>query len=182
LPGEVRIIAPFNGATLRFRDAVVTSLTAADGKLAFRVEEQNGEVQVFEVAGVVGGGHMVGGGTRAFFTEYPDGTVRFLPFDYNRQEGVWFCQTAGRSEQGWAPITPDMALSDCNDWPPSRVLGVHDRFANCQQCHGSQILLSYDAAEIDTARNSRPWPSTASRVTGLVGGISKSPTLTRLIP
>ncbi|MGD8699808.1 MAG: ammonia-forming cytochrome c nitrite reductase subunit c552 [Gemmatimonadales bacterium] len=147
LPGEVRIIAPFNGATLRFRDAVVTPFTAADGKLAFRVEEQNGEVQVFEVAGVVGGGHMVGGGTQAFFTEYPDGTVRFLPFDYIRQEGVWFCQTAGRSEQGWAPITPDMALSDCNDWPPSRVLGVHDRFANCQQCHGSQILLSYDAAE-----------------------------------
>jgi len=147
MPGEVQIIAPFNGVPIRFSDAVVTPLTMADGKLAFRVEERNKAVQVFEVAGVVGGGHMVGGGTQAFFTGYPDGTVRFLPFDFIRQEGVWFCQTAGRSEQGWAPIMPEMAISDCNDWPPVRVLGSHERFTNCQQCHGSQILLSYDASE-----------------------------------
>jgi tetratricopeptide (TPR) repeat protein len=123
---------------------VVTPLTLDDGKLAFRVEEEGKREQLFEVAGVVGGGHMVGGGTQAFFAEFPDGTFRFLPFDFIRQEGVWFCQTAGRSDQGWAPITPDMALADCNDWPPVRVLGADKRFANCQQCHGSQILLAYD--------------------------------------
>lgn len=146
-PAEVRIIAPFGGRPILFRDAVVTPLRLADGRLAFRVEEEGRPERVFEVSGVVGGGHMVGGGTQAFFTNYPDGTVRFLPFDFIRQEGVWFCQTAGRSEQGWTPITSDMALSDCNDWPPNRVLGSHERFANCQQCHGSQILLSYDSAE-----------------------------------
>jgi tetratricopeptide (TPR) repeat protein len=147
LPDEIRIIAPFDGRPILFRDAVVTPLRIADGRLVFRVEEEGRPEQIFEVSGVVGGGHMVGGGTQAFFSNHPDGTVRFLPFDFIRQEGVWFCQTAGRSEQGWTPITPDMALSDCNDWPPNRVLGSHERFANCQQCHGSQILLSYDAEE-----------------------------------
>lgn len=147
VPGEVRIIAPFNGEPIRFRDAVVTPLTTASGGMAFRVQEEGRPDQVFEVSGIVGGGHMVGGGTQAYFTDYPDGTVRFLPFDFMRQEGVWFCQTAGRSERGWAPITPDMALADCNDWPPNRVLGSQERFANCQQCHGSQILLSYDYSE-----------------------------------
>lgn len=151
-PGAVRIIAPFDGTPIRFRDGVVTPVTLDDGKLAFRVEEEGEREQQFEVAGVVGGGHMFGGGTQAFFAEFPDGTFRFLPFDFIRQEGVWFCQTAGRSDQGWAPITPEMTLSDCNDWPPVRVLGADKRFANCQQCHGSQILLSYavDRKRYDT--------------------------------
>jgi tetratricopeptide (TPR) repeat protein len=144
VPGNVRIIAPFDGVPIRFSDAVVTPLSSEDGRLGFRVVERGEPERFFEVAGVVGGGHMVGGGTQAFFSEYPDGTYRFLPFDYIRQEGVWFCQTAGRSNQGWTPITPEMSLSDCNDWPPNRVLGSYERFPNCQNCHGSQILLTYD--------------------------------------
>lgn len=147
VPGEVRIIAPFDGDPIRFRDAVVTPLTDEDGRRALIVEQRGQPRRVFEVAGVVGGGHMVGGGTQAFFSEYPDGTFRFLPFDFIRQEGVWFCQTAGRADRGWSPITPEMLLADCNDWPPMRVLGSIDRFENCQQCHGSQILLSYDEEE-----------------------------------
>lgn len=144
VPGDVRIIAPFDGAPIRFADATVTPLSSEDGRIGFRVVEDGEPERFFEVAGVVGGGHMVGGGTQAFFSEYPDGTYRFLPFDFIRQEGVWFCQTAGRSNEGWTPITPEMRLADCNDWPPNRVLGAYERFPNCQNCHGSQILLSYD--------------------------------------
>ncbi len=143
LPGDVRIIAPFDGVPIRFADAVVTPRTDA-GQPVFHVREASGIEQVFEVAGVVGGGHMVGGGTQAFFAEFPDGTYRFLPFDYIRQEEVWFCQTAGRADSGWAPITPDLALAACNDWPPNRVLGASEGVANCQQCHGSQITVRYD--------------------------------------
>ncbi len=143
LPGEVRIIAPFDGVPIRFSDAVVTPLTEA-GRPVFHVLERDGVEHVFEVAGVVGGGHMVGGGTQAFFAEYPDGTYRFLPFDYIRQEGVWFCQTVGRADLGWAPITSDVPLAACNDWPPNRVLGASEGIANCQQCHGSQITVTYD--------------------------------------
>lgn len=147
VPGEARIIAPFDGDPIRFRDALVTPLTAEDGRRVFVVEQRDQPRRVFEVAGVVGGGHMVGGGTQAFFSAYPDGTVRFLPFDFIRREGVWFCQTGGRADRGWSPITPEMLLADCNDWPPTRVLGSHQRFTNCQQCHGSQILLRYDTEE-----------------------------------
>ncbi|NIR45052.1 MAG: tetratricopeptide repeat protein [Gemmatimonadetes bacterium] len=147
VPGDVRVIAPFDGVPIRFADAIVTPLAAEDGRLGFRVVQRDGTERFFEVAGVVGGGHMVGGGTQAFFSRFPDGTYRFLPFDYVRQEGVWFCQTAGRSNQGWTPIRPDMALSDCNDWPPVRVLGSYERLRNCQNCHGSQIVVRYDFEE-----------------------------------
>ena len=92
-----------------------------------------------QVDGVIGGGHMLGGGTQGFVTHVADGTVRFLPFDYSRQLDAWFCNTGTRAERGWAPVTPDMALGDCGDWPPVRILGTHSRFANCQSCHGSQI-------------------------------------------
>jgi len=145
LPGEVRILAPFDGRPIRFSDALVIPERRADGRLIFRVQQRGRDELVFEVAGVVGGGHMLGGGTQAFFAQYPDGTFRFLPFDFIRQEGVWFCQTAGRADQGWAPISEEMPLAACNDWPPNRVLGSHRRFTNCQQCHGSQIVLTYDA-------------------------------------
>jgi predicted TPR repeat methyltransferase len=143
-PDEVRIIAPFDGTPIQFRDGLVTPTTTEDGKLVFIVQQQGEPERTFEVSGVVGGGHMVGGGTQAFFADYPDGTFRFLPFDYIRQEGVWFCQTDGRSNQGWAPITPETLLADCNDWPPVRVLGTSEGGSNCQQCHGSQITIDYD--------------------------------------
>ena len=67
-----------------------------------------------------------------------------LPFDYSRTEGLFFCNTLGRADRGWVPITPDMALADCGDWPPRRVLGNTDRYQSCQQCHGSQIEVAFD--------------------------------------
>ncbi len=144
-PSRERFIAPFNGVPIQFKDALVTPLRTEEGKYVFRVAQQGRPEQVFQVAWVVGGGHMMGGGTQAFFAEFPDGTLRFLPFDFVKAEGVWFCQTIGRIDQGWIPITPATALADCSDWPPARVLGSHERFWNCQQCHGSQIQLAFDA-------------------------------------
>lgn len=88
---------------------------------------------------------MVGGGTQGFVSRFADGTVRFLPFDFIRREDTWFCNTNGRANHGWVAITPDIALADCGDWPPPRVLGDELRFANCQSCHGSQITVTLDS-------------------------------------
>ncbi len=144
-PSEVRVIAPFDGTPIQFKDAVVTPLTTEDGKRIFKVEQQGHPERIFEAAWVVGGGLMAGGGTQGFFTEYPDGTLRFLTFDFIRQEGVWFCQARGWTNERWTPITPDIPLAACSDWPPARVLGSLERYWNCLQCHGSQIEVSFDA-------------------------------------
>jgi tetratricopeptide (TPR) repeat protein len=133
---------------MRFRDAVVTPRTNEKGRLSFVVAQAGHPPRVLEVDAVVGGGMMMGGGTQAFFSEFPDGTLRFLPFDYSEAERRWFCQM--RANRGWAPITPDVALTDCDAWPPRRVLGrpVHgtdERFQTCQQCHGSQIEIAFDS-------------------------------------
>ncbi len=143
-PGNARIIAPFNGAAIRFSDAVVTP-SARGGALTFTVRQSGRREQVFRIDGVVGGGHMVGGGTQGFVSRFPDGTVRFLPFDFAKREDTWFCNTNARANRGWVPITPDVALADCGDWPPARVLGDELRFANCQSCHGSQIAVELDS-------------------------------------
>ncbi|MGH7568555.1 MAG: tetratricopeptide repeat protein [Gemmatimonadales bacterium] len=145
-PGPRTTLLPFDGTPIRFRDAVVAPVARADG-YAFRVSQTGRPAVVLPVAGVVGGGHMVGGGTQGFFTRHPDGTLRFLPFEIHRGAAglTWFCNTNMRLNRGWLPITPDMALADCGDWPPSRVLGDEPRFANCQACHGSQIRVAYDA-------------------------------------
>jgi tetratricopeptide (TPR) repeat protein len=90
---------------------------------------------------------MLGGGTQGFFTRQEDGTVRFLAFDWSRHEGEWFCNTGTRLDQGWVPITEEMRLADCGDWPPVRVLGTEARFSNCQECHGSQIRLDLDRGQ-----------------------------------
>lgn len=139
-PGDVALLRPFNGEPIRFRDATVTP-RVDDGGFAFVVAQQGREQQVLRVEGVVGGGHMVGGGTQGFVTRYDDGTLRFLPFELVRREDVWFCNTGTRLNRGWVPITEDMALADCGDWPPVRVLGDVARFASCQGCHGSQITV-----------------------------------------
>ena len=145
-PSKERIIAPFDGAPIRFKDAVVTPGRTEEGKHVFRVAQRDRPEQVFRVDWVVGAGNMVGGGTQAFFAESPDGTLRFLPFDFVKGEDEWFCQTIGRTDQGWIPITPATALADCADWPPARILGGYERFWNCQQCHGSQIQVAFDPA------------------------------------
>ena len=139
----MRLLRVFDGTAIRFRDATVVP-EVRGGRWRFIVRQDARPAQVLRVDGVVGGGHMQGGGTQGFVMRWPDGTVRFLPWELHRQEGVWFCNTGTRANRGWVPITPDMQLADCGDWPPTRILGDDVRFANCQSCHGSQIAVRSD--------------------------------------
>jgi tetratricopeptide (TPR) repeat protein len=145
-PARGRVIAPFDGGPIRFRDAVVTPSVTASGEYRFTVAQTGRDARVFRVAGVIGGGHMEGGGTQGFMWRHEDGTLRFLPFDFSRHERRWFCNTDTRAGKGWVPITPDMSLADCGDWPPARILGEEPRFTNCQGCHGSRIDVAFDSA------------------------------------
>jgi len=142
-PGSVKVIAPFNGTPIRFRDALV--IPSAGRGYTFTVRQEGRPQRSFTVDGVIGGGHMVGGGTQAFISRFPDGTWRMLPFDWSRQTATWFCNTESRLNKGWVPITSDLRLADCGDWPPQRILGDEPRFTNCQGCHGSQIAIRLDS-------------------------------------
>jgi tetratricopeptide (TPR) repeat protein len=144
-PRGARIVATFNGPPIRFRDADVTPL-ASGGRLSFTVRQERRQPRVLDVDGIIGGGHLEGGGTQGFVSRFPDGTYRFLPFDYSRQGGFWFCNTTGRLNEGWVPITSSLSIASCVDWPPIRVLGDELRFSNCQSCHGSQIIVAFDTA------------------------------------
>lgn len=137
-------IAPFTGV-LRFANARVTPRVRS-GSYEFLIEHAGEQPVTLAVNGVVGGGHIYGGGTQAYFTRYADGTWRMIPFEWSRQDRVWFCNTNSRSGRGWAPITPDMRLEECGDWPPARVLGDVPRFGNCQSCHVSQATVTADTA------------------------------------
>ncbi|MCI0436418.1 MAG: tetratricopeptide repeat protein [Gemmatimonadetes bacterium] len=141
-PSPDLLVRAFDGRPIRFRDAVVTPARTRDGAHAFVISRPGRPDQVLTVDGVVGGAHMVGGGTQGFVTRHIDGTVRFLPFEMIRHEDVWFCNSNTRADQGWIPITPDIALADCGDWPPIRTLGNIPRYATCQECHGSQIEVA----------------------------------------
>ncbi|MCC7194971.1 MAG: hypothetical protein IT356_05385 [Gemmatimonadaceae bacterium] len=149
-PAADVVIAAFSGQPIRFRDAVVIPRVRA-GRYEFVVSPDFDTTVVLGVDGAIGGGHMVGGGTQGFVTRRPDGTYRFLPFDWSRTNRTWFCNTGSRSSEGWVPITPAMRLAECGDWPPSRVLGDVPRFANCQGCHASQLFVAGD----DTSRVTR---------------------------
>jgi tetratricopeptide (TPR) repeat protein len=142
-PNPQSIRGPFDGRPMRFRDAVVTPSTTAEGGFVFSVAQQNRPKVVWRVDAVVGGGYMAGGGTQAAFSNFPDGTLRFLPFDYSQSQHLWFCQL--RANRGWVPVTPAIALADCDAWPPTRILGSSERFQTCQQCHGSQIEVTFDS-------------------------------------
>jgi len=144
-PTRERVIAPFNSQPIRFRDAQVTPQVTANGTYTFTVAQANRPALTFAVAAVVGGGFMAGGGTQTFFTTAPDGTLRYLPFDYSHTQRRWICSPR-RAAQGWLPITPAVALADCGDWPPTRLLGSSERFQSCQQCHGSQIEVAFDTS------------------------------------
>ena len=144
-PSAARVIARFSGTPIRFRDAVVIP-ERQSGSWRFVVRQGNKPERVYRVDGVVGGGHMQGGGTQGFVSRLADGTLRFLPFDFIRREDRWFCNTNSRANRGWVPITPELPLAACGDWPPNRVLGDEVRFANCQSCHGSQIEVTVDTA------------------------------------
>lgn len=144
-PSPATVVAPFDGTPLSFRDAEVIP-TARGGTYRFVVRQRGRTERTFRVDGVIGKGHMQGGGTQGFVTRFVDGTFRFLPFDFHRETGTWFCNTEARAGRGWQPITPALALADCGDWPPARVLGDEVRYTNCQSCHGSQITVTLDTA------------------------------------
>jgi hypothetical protein len=145
LPGEAKFVARFDGQPLRFKDAVVTPARRADGNPVFRVAMEGLPPFEIPVDAVVGGAHMAGGGTQSFFNRHPDGTVRFLPFDFIRREDVWFVQL--RADLSWAPVSQEISLrTDLANWPPHRVLGTVSEFSNCQNCHGSQITAGWDEA------------------------------------
>jgi tetratricopeptide (TPR) repeat protein/5-methylcytosine-specific restriction endonuclease McrA len=142
----VKVIAPFDGTPMRFADATVRPRQRG-GRYEFLVQRPGEADTAYSVTGVIGGGHMVGGGTQGFVTDWPDGTVRFLPFDWSKDRSSWFCNTGTRANKGWQPISAAMRLADCGDWPPMRVLGDEPRFSNCQSCHGSNITLQYDESK-----------------------------------
>ena len=142
-PGPSVVIAPFDGRALRFADATVVP-RVRDGVWEFVVRQDHFPEEVWEVVGVIGRAHMLGGGTQGFLTGMPDGTERFLPWDWSGTERTWFCNTGSRLDRGWVPIDQDMRLADCGDWPPVRPIGTVARFANCQECHGSQIRTWLD--------------------------------------
>lgn len=142
-PHQVRVVAPFDGTPLRFRDATVIP-HSQNGRVRFIVQQAELPDHLLSVDAVVGGGHMEGGGTQGFLTRHTDGTYRFLPFDFSRHTGTWFCNTIGRANRGWVPVSSELSITDCVDWPPTRVLGDEARFSNCQSCHGSQIQVRLD--------------------------------------
>jgi len=144
-PGNTKIIAKFNRQPLVFKDATVIPLINAAGEYVFRVEYENKAAEEFKVAAVVGGGHMAGGGTQSYFAKFPDGTLKFLPFDFIRAENIWFAQL--RNDGSWTPVSRDISLGDLAQWPPHRILGSDQDFSNCQNCHGSQIIAQYDSSQ-----------------------------------
>src|SRR5438552_331581 len=89
-PGRTMVLAPFGGPPIRFRDAVVTPVITPSGEYAFTVAQQDRPTRWFRVDGVIGGWHRRGGRTQRLATRYPDGTLRFLPFEFIRREAVWF--------------------------------------------------------------------------------------------
>ena len=143
-PDAGTVIAPFDGTPIVFRDGVVVPRVDSAGRYLFAIRQDGRPEHEITVDGVIGGGHMLGGGTQGFVTRAADGTARFLPFDFSRQLGEWFCNTGSRTDEGWLPITAEMALADCGDWPPTRILGTLARFTNCQSCHGSQITAKLE--------------------------------------
>ena len=138
-PNPETVIAPFDGVPIAFADGTVVPMVDSGGRYLFAVRQNGRPEKLLAVDGVIGGGHLLGGGTQAFVTRMADGTVRVVPFDYSRQLDAWFCNTVDRRDAGWVPITTDLALSDCGDWPPYRALGTVANFVNCQGCHGSQM-------------------------------------------
>lgn len=143
VPTPDRVIGRFDGTPIRFANATVIPRVRRGG-YEFEVRPRGDSVQLLRVDGVIGAGRIHGGGTQGYVTDRGDGSWRFLPFEWSRQSGAWFCNTSSRSGRGWAVITPAMRLEECGDWPPVRVLGDHPRFANCQSCHASQAVVALD--------------------------------------
>ncbi|HSL70501.1 MAG TPA: multiheme c-type cytochrome, partial [Longimicrobiales bacterium] len=147
-PPRDLVLRRFDGAPIRFRDAVVRPRVSG-GQYEF-VVEWLGRSDRYPIVGVVGAGHMIGGGTQGFLWRHQDGSLRLLPFEIESRDRAWFCSTGTRAERGWVRITPEMSIADCGDWPPVRVFGSTARYASCQECHGSQIEIAGGARPYDT--------------------------------
>ncbi|HEY4613657.1 MAG TPA: multiheme c-type cytochrome, partial [Bacteroidota bacterium] len=73
-PNKTTVLVPFDGTPIRFKDAAVIPAVNAKGEYSFLVRQEGRAERRFRVDGVIGKGHMAGGGTQAFLTRYPDGT------------------------------------------------------------------------------------------------------------
>ena len=142
-PNAQNVIGAFNGKSFQYQDAEVTPAVDADQRYTFTVKQKGFPDEVFKVAAVIGGGHLLGGGTQSYFAEFPDGTLRFLPFDFSRQKQAWFSQV--RDSKEWMPVNSNLSIDALNEWPPSHILGTEGTLTNCQNCHASQLLVQYDA-------------------------------------
>src|SRR5690606_8433837 len=89
-PKDVKVIGYFDGIPRKFKDATLTPYRAENGDYMFNLKTVDLPEQTYRVDEVVGGGHMIGGGTQTYFSYFPDGTLRMLPFDFIRDEKVWF--------------------------------------------------------------------------------------------
>lgn len=141
-PDAENVIGKFDGTRLYFKDAVVIPSINDKNEYIFTVEQVGFDPQIIKVDYLVGGGLMVGGGTQTCFSQFPDGTLRFLPFDYIKEEDIWFVQL--RKDDTWVPISGNLSLNELAHWPPYRILGTELSHSNCQNCHGSQILVISD--------------------------------------
>ena len=137
VPTRDNVIGDFDGTVLQFSDATVTLEIDDAARFLYHVDETGKARQTFKVAGFIGGGHMMGGGTQTSFTRYTDGSWRLLPFDYSRHSDVWFCDT--RIDGSWQPITSALSISACSFWPPANTFA-----RNCGNCHSSQMQSSFD--------------------------------------
>jgi tetratricopeptide (TPR) repeat protein len=141
-PNAQNVIGAFNGKSFHYQDAEVTPAVDAEQRYTFTVKQKGFPGEVLAVAAVIGGGHLAGGGTQSYFAEFPDGTLRFLPFDFSRQKQTWFSQQRGSKE--WRPVN-ELSIDALTEWPPTRILGTEGTLTNCQNCHASQLLVQYDA-------------------------------------
>ena len=139
VPTSDRVIAPFSGKPIELADAVIYPEKIND-TFQFRIKHNSSSDQeIIHIEAVIGKGLLYGGGTQTFFGKYSDGTYRFLPFYYSKDESSWFVQL--KANEKWAKVNKSIGMNDLYNWPPHRVLGEIDDISNCQQCHGSQILV-----------------------------------------
>jgi len=175
------VIAPFNADPITLQDAIIYPEKIND-TYQFRMINSSGSlIEIIKVEAVVGKGLMYGGGTQTFFGKFPDGTYRFLPFDYSEHEDTWFVQL--KSDEKWVKIKPEIKLEDLYNWPPHRVLGEISDISNCQQCHGSQIIaekvndvydVKFTSLEINCESCHGPAKKHATIMSNIVDGIINS--------
>ena len=139
-PTKQRVLAPFDSNRVNLKNGWFIPFKK-NGRFFFRAQESGFPEKKYEVMGVIGGGHLYGGGTQTYFGLFPDGSMRLLPFDYHPGSKTWFFETNDNS--GWVPISEDLSFRRSSEWPPSRTLGVISEKQNCQQCHGSQVRTAF---------------------------------------